>query len=83
MKAPLDDRSLVYCINCGHEFLTASQYPRCSKCKSLRVVHSKVADSKKQIISIQHRMDQLEKELTAHHKMITLLRKAAKGHGLL
>ena len=60
----MGDKKLMYCLKCGHEFLSTVGLPRCSKCNSTRVINHKEVSSKKDVMNLKLRMDQLEKEFT-------------------
>ena len=34
-------RRPVFCMNCGHEFISRAEHPHCSKCASSQIVDSK------------------------------------------
>ena len=66
-------KKYMFCINCGHEFFSTVENPRCGKCQTYRVIEHKDASDKKDVYVLRQRLAQLEEEYSGTVKQINEL----------
>ena len=73
----MGDKKLMYCLKCGHEFLSTAELPRCSHCHTTRVIDHKEVSTKKDVLNLKHRLNQLEQEFTELEYEVAELRRGS------
>lgn len=54
----------VFCIRCSHEFLSKSEHPRCSACRSFKVVDHRTISAKKDIVKMRVEVDNIKVKIS-------------------
>ena len=76
-------KKLVYCLKCGHNFVSKSKEPRCSKCQSFRVIDHKEISAKKDVFDLKARVKEIENDITEINEKLEYIRKVLHKGGLV